>query len=133
MDIYYFDAYPSSEAGTSLMNSAVTIDASRWHEGSLYLHVSDKGSTAAVHIPRKELMKFVEAAEEFLDETAPTLPDRPFAVIKANLTDGREGVELVLADKGDDLPWQGEDGWSSDGEIVSFEVLYEGLGTDSDD
>lgn len=135
MESHYTFAARSHEEGPEEEpeENRVTVSPSIAYPGSLYLYVEDNSDHAAVHVPRPELVKFVDVAQAFLEETKPALPTLPHATIKAKMkySDRDRVLTLVELDRRED-GWVSNDGdqsadWFSNDDIESFEVLFPGV------
>jgi len=87
-------------------------------------------------IGREHIGGLIEWLQGFLEETKPALPTLPHAVIRATVTTGQGQTQNVALSRVDDdnSPWKTTeevgDGvlWFGEDSIVSFEVLFPGVG-----
>lgn len=112
-------------AGLETGEHALKFVQSNALKGGLF--VADAFDNYAAHFDREALKGLRDFLVDFLKVELPT---KPHAVIRAVLK--RDGeVQVLSRVDDDDLPWKSIlDGYFSDSDIESFEVLFEGVGSD---
>lgn len=129
-----------THAGTN--PSLIDIQQSYHERGGLFIRLrsEDWSETAQGHITREDLAKVLPELVKHVEDHKPVLPTREAAVIRANVSGGESSTRavqgLILTRLSVESPkgqnWRGTENagvadFYRDNQIVSFEVLFEGV------